>query len=300
MTENEFTLVYDGGTVVNATVDALEFGQSVVSLSQLAQQAALAACPEQPDIELRVKAGLRQGSFEVDFALFFQKAVSLFTSQQAAAIANISTILGLSGFGLFQLLKRSKGQKEREAVKVHGGNVKIVFGDDHSVIVPEPTYDLYRNGIARRAVQRVIAPLKSTPNSKLKLLTPRSREPVFETTSEEASFFDPPSIREEALESQTEQFFKINTLSFVKGNKWRLSDGSKSYFVQIDDEDFVDRFTEGEEAFASEDIIHAELITRQWYENGNLRIERVIPRVLKHIRPSATEEFNLNTSGKED
>jgi hypothetical protein len=83
--------------------------------------------------------------------------------------------------------------------------------------------------------------------------------------------------------------------SFQRGNKWRVSDGSRTIFVAIEDPNFVNAVESGREAFRKGDILRVNLETRQWMEGSELKAEHAIVKVLQH--ESAPEQQDLLLPG---
>jgi hypothetical protein len=79
--------------------------------------------------------------------------------------------------------------------------------------------------------------------------------------------------------------------SFQEGNKWRVSDGSRTIFVSVADPNFIGAVQSGREAFRKGDILRVQLQTRQSLEGKELKAEHAIVKVLQH--ESAPRQANL-------
>ena len=82
--------------------------------------------------------------------------------------------------------------------------------------------------------------------------------------------------------SSTDTRVVIVAPSFQEGNKWRVSDGSRTIFVSIEDPNFIGAVQSGREAFRKGDILRVQLQTRQWLEGAELKAEHAIVKVLQH------------------
>ena len=102
-----------------------------------------------------------------------------------------------------------------------------------------------------------------------------------------------PEEKEDILTAESEQVYRIVSVSFKEGNKWRVSDGSHTYWVTISDEMFLNGVNSGEMVFSSQDHLKVKVVTRQWYENGELKIQRDIVRVLELVSAPKQLEMNL-------
>jgi hypothetical protein len=103
---------------------------------------------------------------------------------------------------------------------------------------------------------------------------------------DEAQYYDAPKEHEGETVTVADTRVMIVAPSFQPGNKWRVSDGSRTIFVSIDDPHFAHAVQAGVEAFRKGDILDVQLQTRQWMEGRELKAEHSIVRVLdRHSAP---------------
>ena len=97
----------------------------------------------------------------------------------------------------------------------------------------------------------------------------------------------PPLDGDEPLSDSTTQgvVLKIESAVFKDGNKWRFTDGSRSFFAAIEDTDFLSRIDSGEERFGKSDILIVDLRQIQFAIDGELKSEYRIVRILEHRLP---------------
>jgi hypothetical protein len=82
--------------------------------------------------------------------------------------------------------------------------------------------------------------------------------------------------------------------SFQAGNKWRVSDGSRTIFVGIEDPAFVRAVQKGDEAFRKGDVLQVSLQTRQWMAAGELKVAHSIVKVHRHENAPQQESLPLS------
>jgi hypothetical protein len=208
--------------------------------------------------------------------------VQIFSGPDATAWAKFLTLLGISGaLGLFQLVKRANGRKPTTVVEIEQTNkVRVQFEGDQPVDVDGRVWRLFENSRARRAIQAVVQPVLQTGIDILKFRH-SGRETLSVRKSEAEAFISPQSRLGETV-SQSEKMLRIVSPSFKKDNKWRVNDGTSTFYVWLPDPEFLARVQDGTEAFRKGDILHAVVETRQWEETGELYAEHSIIRVIRH------------------
>jgi len=88
--------------------------------------------------------------------------------------------------------------------------------------------------------------------------------------------------------------------SFQEGNKWRVSDGSRTIFVSIEDPNFIRAVQTGAEAFRKGDLLHVQLQTRQWLEGTELKAEFSILKVYRHEPGPEQQKLQLSRDDETD
>ncbi len=286
--EAQFSIIYDGEAVDEGSIDAKELAPALLALAEVIEEAQPLIPELDARISLRVRSDFEHGSFEIhlELAKLYQQFRELFSGQDASAFANLFQILGVSGivgglYGLFQLIKKSKGRKTRSVTIERSERVKIIFeGDDEPVETNRRTWQLFQNLHVRKAIEQVIAPLfhKGIDSFEIKH---RGRQ-TLKVSEDEAKYFVAPTEHEGETITEVETRVSIVMASFQQGNKWRVSDGSRTIFVSLEDPTFVHDVQTGQAAFRKGDILNVRLQTRQWIEGDELKAEFSIIKVHKH------------------
>jgi hypothetical protein len=119
-------------------------------------------------------------------------------------------------------------------------------------------------------------------------------KPTVKVAEDEAQYFVAPTEHEGETVTEVDTRVSIVAPSFQEGNKWRVSDGSRTIYVAVEDPNFVGSVQSGREAFRKGDILHVKLQTRQWIEGTDLKAEHAIIKVLDH--EAAPEQHSLDLS----
>ena len=285
--EAQFSIIYDGEAVDEGSIDAKELAPALLALAEVIEEAQPLIPELDARISLRVRSDFERGSFEIhlELAKLYQQFRDLFSGQDASAFANLFQILGIAGVvglaGLFQLIKKSKGRKTSSVTIERSERVKITFEDDDEPVETERrTWQLFQNLRVRKAIEQVIAPLfhKGIDSFEIKH---RGRQ-TLKVSEDEAKYFVAPTEHEGETVTEVDTRVSIVMASFQQGNKWRVSDGSRTIFVSLEDPAFVHGVQTGQEAFRKGDILNVRLQTRQWVEGDELKAEFSIIKVHKH------------------
>lgn len=283
MSNAGFSVVYDGRPVEDGTIDARDLAPSLLALADLIDEAAPLIDPELPRLSLRVRPDFKEGSFEVylDIANLYSKFVNLFSGPDAQAWASFLQIIGLAGVaGVFQLIKRSKGRKPTKITFEHRESVTITFEGEQPLEVDSRVWKLFQSSRARQAIEKMLNPLIDRGFDLFKIKHDGKESLV--VTEAEAAYFKAPTEHAGETVSESETRVVIVSPSFNAGNKWRVSDGARTFYVAIHDQAFESAVQQGSEAFRKGDTLHVTLKTRQWLEDGKLCAEHAISKVHQH------------------
>jgi hypothetical protein len=282
--ESEFTVIYDGDALRDGSIDVRDLAPALLGLGDLVAETNREVTGGQVAVVLRVRSQFERGSFQVNLEIgqLYERFVQIFSSPEATAWATFLGLLGISGvFGLFQLVKRAKGRKPTAVVEIEQTNkVRIQFEGDQPVDVDKRVWRLFENSRARRAIQAVVQPLFHSGIEIFKFR--HSNRETLSVNRSEAEDFIAPGNRSNETVSQSEKMLRIVSPSFKEDNKWRVNDGTSTFYVSLRDPAFLARVQDGSEAFRKGDILHAVLETVQWEEGGELHAEHSIIQVIRH------------------
>jgi hypothetical protein len=279
-----FSVIYDGEDIANGTIDVRDLAPSLIAFADLIDATTNTTFESSTRYSLRVKSDFKTGSFEVglgiELAQIYKQLISLFGTPDAQAIASMMQILGITGaFGLFQLIKKSKGKKPTKVSFERTERVTITFEGASPDTVDPWLYKLFQNFSVRKAVEKIVEPLNRDGIDVLKF---RSESNQFEIVKEEAQFFKAPADLEGQSASFTDTRLVIVSPSFIRQNKWKFFDGAKNFFATIQDEQFITAVQNGTEVFRKGDMLRVSLKTLQWMESGKLKIKYTVEEVFSH------------------
>ena len=220
------------------------------------------------------------------------------TSPDVAALGGL-IVLVTAGAGIrVGVLKLIHTLHRRQIVRreedLQAGFTRLTLDDGTTIEVPPDALLLYERTTVRRAAQNVVAPLRQEGIDELRIMV--GGENVLTVPAADVDAFDVPSSPELALGSQElTMALTITMISFAQGNKWRLSDGERTFFATILDEDFLNRVDARQEAFTKGDILRCRVQIQQWQTETGLRAEWTVLEVLEHIPATRTLTLPLGS-----
>ncbi|MDY6922737.1 MAG: hypothetical protein SWI22_02110 [Pseudomonadota bacterium] len=300
MSEASFSLAYDGPAVREGEMDLAELGPALIGLSQLLKAAGRATYGDEAVVSVRAKA-TREGSFEVLLSLGVQGGHMLWEFWKQPDVQAAATLLGLLGLtakdGAVQVIKTLRGSRPRKQERLKDGEVRIEAADGTVLVIPEPSLRLALDPAVRQALQRVVVqPLETDGIDTVKIGAGTAR--VVITESEVDSFRQLPDTDDDQFVSRFQKPFKIVSLHFTSGRKWRLHDGRATRLVAIEDEEFNARVDRNEERFAKGDLLICEVEEISVRAGSDFSSHYVIKRVIEHRpAPAGQPELDIDSSG---
>lgn len=286
MTPRNFSFSYDGPPVSEGTIDARDLAPSLLALADLVDEAAPLVHSDLARLSVRIKSNFEKGSFVVNFDItdLYSKFVSLFGSPDAQAWSSFFQIIGLTGVaGVLQLVKRSKGRKPSVVTFERSEKVSITFDGELPEQYDKHVFELFENIKARKAIEKLVSPITEKGFESFKIKD-GSQESLSVTPSE-ANYFKAPPDKNERTISEVDARLVIIAMSFNSGNKWRVTDGARNFYVSILDDAFNEQIQNGQAVFGKGDSLFVQLRTTQWFEDSQLHAEHAIAKVHKHERP---------------
>jgi hypothetical protein len=278
-----FNIVYDGEALKEGSIDVRDLAPALLAFADIVDYGGKVVDSAAPAITVRVRADFKKGSFDVglELAQAYDKFVTLFSGSHVQAWATLFSLVGISGAGLLQLLKRSKGKKPKVIEIERSEKVRILFDGEEPQDIDKRIWWMFNHPSIRKAIEKVIDPLSREGIDKFEIR--RNKETMLEVNKADAPYFKAPVQNDNEKTSENPNaMLVILSPSFREGNKWRVHDGRGEIWVAIEDEAFRASVQRGSEAFRKGDLLHVTLQTRQWMEGNELKAEHTIIRVHKH------------------
>jgi hypothetical protein len=290
-----FSIKYDGPALAAHQMDVHELAPALIALSELLQQAAKEAYPNDGEVRVNVQGNFKGGSFGVDLIAvqtMAQQLVSLLSGPASTAAANLLSILaglGLIGgtgglIGVIKWLNKRKPSSVRTVADktvfelVEGGVLETFEAD----LV---TGKLYQSRIVRTTLARVVKPLEREGVDVFACGLDGVCQSVV-TKADIAAFEFAASAADVLSDTvSTGVLLQIESAAFRDDNKWRFSEGAGPFYAEIADPDFMHRVNAGTERFGKGDVLIVDLRKVQTIASAGLKLEFSITKVHAHKAP---------------
>jgi hypothetical protein len=292
MSTERFHIVYDGLALAEHRMDVRDLAPALVAIGNLATQSNRVINGDAADIRVEVHASFKAGSFGIEMFLsqdIVKQITDIFSGQHATALANIGGILGLIGLtgdGLFALLKTLRGRVPVKVDVNDNGSATLWITETESMIVEDHRIvELYRNREVRLSVDKLLSPLESEGISSFGVV--KNDQVIQSVTDDELPYFKWQPPQDNNIVSDTLRhkiLLLLESAVFKDGNKWRFHDGQSGFHAAITDVDFLARIENGER-FGKGDILVADLRTVQTVSNKALNTTHELAKVHEHREP---------------
>jgi len=290
----DFSINFEGSALSDYTIDVREISPALLALADLIEAAnqVTNCCPY--NVRLKVKGSFKAGYFGVDLIAvqsIIQKMAGLFTGQHVTAAANLIALLNGLGFlknkGQISLVKLIKWLRGNTPTKIERRNDKFIIEHEENQITKSIEVDaitgmLYQNIVVRQSLTKAIKPLEIDGFDRLVIEKNGIQQEVIEKT--DLPFFEAASNEDDIVSDITQEgiILEVQTISFKEGNKWRFSDGARSFYADMKDTDFMARVNTGSERFGKQDVLKVDLRSIQTMTDNGLKIKYLVIRVYEH------------------
>lgn len=291
MADLTFDLEYDGPALQAHEMNVRDLAPALVATADLFQEMNRVVRPTDPPVSVNLRA-TSTGSFLVDLTLLYDAAVVTLTGPGMNALLNLTQLLTLLR-GLIQLRKH-KAEADVEATEsTPAGTIRVRFSNGSEIEIPPEVLDLDNNKTVRSHLTEVVKPLSKEG---VEIVRFRQEDIILgEVTRSELPAFTEPTAGSETqqlLSDERTMHLQIISPTFIRGNKWRFSDGRAPFWAKVLDEAFLDRVDRKEESFVSGDILRCIVRdVQKTNEEGLLVTETELLRVLEHRHPPSQESM---------
>lgn len=213
----------------------------------------------EPDarVSLNVKA-TREGSFAVDLLVHLANEASDFLNGTPVnSVLNASGLIGIF-FGVIKVAKKAANHVTVVTTKEAGTDenglalVEIAFSDGTRITERAASVEALNNSELVGAVKEAIAPALNDGVDLVQFESGTRSETVNSEEADMISGYDPDKT--EHTEDTVQIIVQALDVSFRENGKWRITDGIKTQFVTLEDQDFEKSVLDGTEAMRANDI----------------------------------------------
>ena len=286
-----FQLSYEGKSLDSHQMSVEVLAPSLLALGKLVSIANEKANNGDFKADLAVTANFKPGSFLVDLVLT-QDLGSIIASLTAPGISATLNAYGVLCLirDVISIKKFLKGKKPERLV--HKDNQTIeVFANNSSVTINLIAYNIYTKEDVVKTCEQFAAPLQKEGIDKISITY--EADELIGVSSEELPDFLAKGEDEPISESVRQTALHLDTISFRKDLKWKVTNGTSVIYVSIEDSDFLMRIESGQEKFGKYDIFIVDLAERQFLREGKMITENSILKVKEHRAAPIQSELSI-------
>jgi len=280
---------FDGGALTNHRMDVRELGPSLTALADLfaaAHRTLDEGYTQPPALQATATA---EGSFAVELFLNYGssalgEARDLLNSHEAVASATAVTLVGATFGSLRYLVLRFRKGHAGELSHPEPGSLTVTWPDGTVLETTPEAHELANVMDFRRAAKELIRPLEQEGIDSIELSSQRPLPPVrIETHDAQGfEFIEPES--DLIAEYVRTVGLRLVSVAFQETHKWRVSDGSATFWASVHDLNFLQRISDNTERFARDDVLLCKVRDRQLRAtDGSLAVDHVIEEVIRHV-----------------
>ena len=312
----QFELSFDGEAVRDGSMDVHELAPALLAAGDLVREANRVLNGRRASVSVRVESEFQKSSFDISLLLdqnLIEQAKSLLAGKDKVldaadllkAIFGVGTVAG-SIAGLVKVLKMLKGEPPSNVTVVDNRTTIIQTGSGQVVNnVDEATAKLYDNESTRKAAKRLLRPLSKPGIDAFEIR--QDGQLVEKFTEEEAMPIlqqDRPDMTIESaaasVMSRRDTVLRLASVSFIRGNKYKVTEGDTAFYVSIEDQKFLDDVENDRVSFSAHGRLWGGL--RQEIIPGETKdvVEHTIEEVYKYEPYATPQQIELPELNQED
>lgn len=292
MADASFRLTYGGPALDAGTMDVRDLAPSLLALADLVETTSDVLYRGLIKPTVQVRASFKTASFSVDLSVAHSMVQWVLDSVTSKPIAGTATLLTIIT-AIHTMVQRRQEIRGRKIVQMtrSGDQSVILLEDGTHLEVEQAVAALLADSRVAEQTRKVLEPLSTEGidsvafgnDSEVRTIVKREELPYFD--------LDVP-VPVVLLDEQRKMVFSLVSVTFRDENKWRLSDGNTTFFVSMEDEAFLKRIDFGE-AFAKGDQLICDVHVMQQDEDGVLKTDYSVVRVLEHRHRPTQVQLSL-------
>jgi len=293
-------LIYDGIALENHEINPKDLSVAILSIDSLLEEANSVLNDGRAKIQVKVKASFETGCFKINFSVIQslgEKIKDLYAVVEPLSEAKeiVGLVFGSVG-GLVALIKFLKGARPEKIFENEDGSF-VVHCHKKEFKTEKDVIKLYQSFKLRQQFEQLVSPLSKEGIDDCAIKIDDTKDAYCQIFKDEIVYFKAPEPREIRLDDEPVRFntnINIISLSFKEDNKWYVNDGQSSFYVLVEDEEFLSEINNGKE-FGKGDILKVSIRREQFYneDEKKLKTEHFIEEVLDHVKPQRYTQGNL-------
>jgi hypothetical protein len=302
---------YDGPALANNEMDVKELAPALFAIGELIEESNRLLNGNKTKVAINVKA-FKDGCLGVDLSLVqdIGNVLDMFAGQHITGAVNLLTLLGFAGdaFGIrshatatvLQVITWLQSRPLKNVIRLDDGTMKLEVETGESLVTAAEVVSIISSVKARQALEKAVyVPLRKEGYDSVGFSHDKKNFHTI-TKDESVHFVSPPLEARVIAEPEYEVTLQILSAAFQESNKWRFTDGSNSFFAEIQDIEFLERVRDNVEAFSKDDRLHVRLKHRQLEDMKGITSEFIVVKVIKHTSAHKTYQIPFSDLGQND
>lgn len=278
------TAHYDGEALRNHEIDVRLLSPALMGLSIAFERTQYHL---NPNYRIRLNArATREGSVDIDLIVrIVNDGVNLFSGKEVTA-SLAAAVIGeyvFKGIRLIKNVAKHGGKpKQLEGPSDKDQGIDIQYPDGTVERTSQEVLDIVKDSDFVQGVKDSTAPALHDGIDLVEFHLPEISESV---TTEEAENINDFDISDSDVSTSTvEMVIQALDVSFRDNGKWRVTDGIKKQFVNVEDTAFLKRVQDGDESFRANDMYTVKMRVEKKFDDKQQLTTRyvAIEQVLNH------------------
>lgn len=286
---------YDGEALRTHEMDVKQLAPALLSLAKAFDTLQKDAAPA-ARVHLNAQA-TREGSFAIDLLVHFaNEAAGLLNGDGVNATLNAAGLISIF-FGATKLLKKFAQHVKPSSIEDAGEDpngldlVDITFPDGARVRGLKASVEALGNPELVAAIKGAIAPALDDGIDLVQFQSGTHDETIDSEEADAIASYDPEE--KDRTEDTVEIVVQALDVSFRENGKWRITDGIKTQFVTLADEQFKKRVLDGREAMRANDIYRVDMRVEKSFDERNRLTTKYIAITKVHEHRGIGEQPTL-------
>jgi hypothetical protein len=284
----QFQIIFDGEGLTHHEMSPKELSVALVAMDNLLTEANAVLNDKKTTIKLTVKGSFETGCFIVNFAYsLLDQAKDLLTYCGVSTNSNLTPIDiitlifgkkiidGINREGLVGVIKFLCGRRPTKIFENEDKTLSIYRGEKF-IKTEKEIYKLYQNYKIRKSFEQLTSPIRDNRGINDLAIKSKDIESNFcVINKEEIDYFKCPESELVSIEQPAtyNTVLSIVEPSFKDGNKWYVNDGDSSFYVLVEDSDFLNKIDQKVVGFFKGDLWKVKIRKEQFYDKNSQKLK---------------------------
>jgi|GEM_PF-3057169 len=289
-----FAFRYSGPAIDAGLMDVRDLAPALLALGDLCEQANYQVNTGGVAVKVQIRA-FAPGSFFVDFWLNVGVLLTLANTFGINPINTAKDVFDLVKSAI-ETAKFIKGRVD--ATQLENGHTRLTIDHKHTFDVADRVYDLISKRAVQDDIKQIVSPLRHEGIEELNIL--ENGEVVEVVEADDVQFIDNlhralPTAEPEVVEttSTIEKSFKVISLSSDPRHRWRLTDGTNTITVKVDDHHLHEAAQEGHLGIEPGFIVKVRIRSETTFVDGEPKTENHLLKILE-VKPPEPRDDGTN------